>query len=36
VVKSRELLQLAQAPLHALDGRSVIGDATTLVDFLRN
>jgi len=36
VVKSRELLQLAQAPLHALDGRTVIGDATTLVDFLRN
>ncbi len=36
VVKSRELLQLAQAPLHALDGRSVIGDATTLLDFLRN
>jgi len=30
VVKSRELLQLAQAPLHALDGHTVIGDATTL------
>lgn len=36
VVKSRELLQLAQAPLHALDGRTVIGDATTLVENLRN
>ena len=33
VVKSRELLQRLQAPLHALDGRTVIGDATTLVDF---
>jgi len=33
VVKSREVLQQAQAPLHALDGRTVIGDATTLVDF---
>ncbi|AXQ31639.1 SDR family oxidoreductase [Solimonas sp. K1W22B-7] len=27
---SRELLQLTQAPLHTLDGRSVIGDAMTL------
>jgi NAD(P)-dependent dehydrogenase (short-subunit alcohol dehydrogenase family) len=27
---SRELLQLRQAPLHALDGTTVIGDATTL------
>jgi len=35
VVKSRELLRLAQAPLHALDGQTVIGDATTLVDFAR-
>jgi len=33
VVKSREVLQMGQAPLHALDGRSVIGDAMTLVDF---
>ncbi|WP_029922632.1 SDR family NAD(P)-dependent oxidoreductase [Nevskia soli] len=33
VVKSRELLQRLQAPLHALDGLTVIGDATTLVDF---
>ncbi len=33
VVKSREVLQMRQAPLHALDGRSVIGDAMTLVDF---
>ena len=32
-VKSRELLQRLQAPLHALDGLAVIGDATTLVDF---
>jgi NAD(P)-dependent dehydrogenase (short-subunit alcohol dehydrogenase family) len=31
-VHSRELLQSLQAPLHALDGRSVIGDAATLVD----
>lgn len=33
VVKSREVLQMKQASLHALDGVSVIGDATTLVDF---
>jgi len=33
VVKSREVLQMKQTPLHALDGRSVIGDAMTLVDF---
>ena len=30
---SRALLQMAQQPLHALDGRSVIGDATTLIKF---
>ncbi|HSW13575.1 MAG TPA: SDR family NAD(P)-dependent oxidoreductase [Solimonas sp.] len=30
IAKSRELLQLAQAPLHAFDGVTVIGDATTL------
>lgn len=33
VVKSRELLALAQAPLHTLDGKQVIGDATTLAQF---
>jgi len=33
VVKSREVLQMMQAPLHALDGRTVIGDAMTLADF---
>ena len=33
VVKSREVLQMMQAPLHALDGWTVIGDATTLADF---
>ena len=33
VVKSREVLQMMQAPLHALDGSSVIGDARTLADF---
>ena len=33
VIKSREVLQMMQAPLHALDGRTVIGDATTLADF---
>jgi NAD(P)-dependent dehydrogenase (short-subunit alcohol dehydrogenase family) len=33
VVKSREVLQMRQAPLHALDGVTVIGDAATLVDF---
>lgn len=33
VVKSRDVLRLLQAPLHALDGVSVIGDATTLVQF---
>jgi len=31
VVKSRELLQLAQQPLHALDGKTVLGDALSLV-----
>jgi len=31
VVKSREVLQLAQQPLHALDGKTVIGDALSLV-----
>ncbi|MDB5985002.1 MAG: family oxidoreductase [Nevskia sp.] len=31
--KSRELLQQAQQVLHALDGKTVIGDALTLVDF---
>jgi NAD(P)-dependent dehydrogenase (short-subunit alcohol dehydrogenase family) len=30
VLNSREVLQLAQQPLHSLDGLSVIGDATTL------
>jgi NAD(P)-dependent dehydrogenase (short-subunit alcohol dehydrogenase family) len=30
VVHSRRLLQLAQQPLHALDGRTVIGDGMTL------
>jgi NAD(P)-dependent dehydrogenase (short-subunit alcohol dehydrogenase family) len=34
-VNSRELLQRLQAPLHALDGRTVIGDATSLVDWPR-
>jgi NAD(P)-dependent dehydrogenase (short-subunit alcohol dehydrogenase family) len=29
-ISSRELLRLAQAPLHALDGLTVIGDAATL------
>ena len=33
VVKSREVLQMMQAPLHALDGSTVIGDARTLADF---
>ncbi len=33
VVKSREVLQMRQAPLHALDGVTVIGDAAALVDF---
>ena len=33
VVKSRDVLQMMQAPLHALDGRTVIGDAMTLADF---
>ena len=33
VVNSREVLQMMQAPLHALDGRTVIGDAMTLADF---
>ncbi len=33
VVKSREVLRLLQAPLHALDGVSVMGDATTLAQF---
>jgi len=33
VIKSREVLQMMQAPLHALDGRTVIGDARTLADF---
>ena len=32
VVKSRELLQLAQQPLHSLDGKTVLGDALTLVE----
>ncbi len=31
-VNSRELLQRLQAPLHALDGQTVIGDAATLAD----
>ncbi|WP_157217130.1 SDR family NAD(P)-dependent oxidoreductase [Flavisphingomonas formosensis] len=31
VLNSREILQLHQAPLHALDGQTVIGDATTLI-----
>jgi NAD(P)-dependent dehydrogenase (short-subunit alcohol dehydrogenase family) len=31
VVKSREVLQMAQQPLHALDGKTVIGDALSLV-----
>ena len=35
-VKSRELLQQAQAPLHALDGKTVIGDAMSLVNFDAN
>lgn len=30
---SRALLQMAQQPLHALDGRTVIGDASTLIKF---
>jgi NAD(P)-dependent dehydrogenase (short-subunit alcohol dehydrogenase family) len=29
-IGSRALLQMLQAPLHALDGRTVLGDATTL------
>jgi NAD(P)-dependent dehydrogenase (short-subunit alcohol dehydrogenase family) len=33
VVKSREVLKLTQAPLHALDGKTVIGDASSLVSF---
>ncbi len=33
VVKSREVLQMTQSPLRALDGVTVIGDATTLADF---
>jgi len=33
VVKSRDVLQMMQAPLHALDGRTVIGDAMTVADF---
>jgi NAD(P)-dependent dehydrogenase (short-subunit alcohol dehydrogenase family) len=32
VTGSRELLALAQQPLHALDGRTVIGDALTLFE----
>lgn len=32
VVKSREVLQFAQQPLHALDGMTVLGDATTLYE----
>lgn len=32
IIKSREVLQMTQSPLHALDGRTVIGDALTLVD----
>ena len=34
-VNSRELLQRLQAPLHALDGQRVIGDAATLVSWPR-
>jgi NAD(P)-dependent dehydrogenase (short-subunit alcohol dehydrogenase family) len=30
VTKSRDVLQLTQSPLHALDGKTVIGDALTL------
>ena len=33
VVKSREVLQMTQSPLRALDGVTVIGDAATLADF---
>ena len=33
VVKSREVLQMMQSPLRALDGVTVIGDAATLADF---
>jgi NAD(P)-dependent dehydrogenase (short-subunit alcohol dehydrogenase family) len=31
VLNSREILQMHQAPLHALDGKTVIGDAKTMV-----
>ncbi len=30
VLNSREIMQMTQQPLHALDGRTIIGDATTL------
>ncbi|PPE74157.1 2-ketogluconate reductase [Solimonas fluminis] len=33
VTNSRAMLQLAQSPLHALDGRTVIGDALSLASF---
>ncbi|HEY1129571.1 MAG TPA: SDR family oxidoreductase, partial [Roseateles sp.] len=33
VTNSRTMLQLAQSPLHALDGRTVIGDALSLANF---
>jgi len=33
IAVSRELLARTQQPLHALDGETVIGDATTLVNF---
>lgn len=33
VTNSRAMLQLAQSPLHALDGRTVIGDALSLATF---
>jgi len=33
VTSSRAMLQLAQSPLHALDGRTVIGDALSLASF---
>jgi NAD(P)-dependent dehydrogenase (short-subunit alcohol dehydrogenase family) len=32
VMPSRDVLQMMEAPLHALDGKTVIGDASTLPD----
>jgi hypothetical protein len=32
VMRSRDVLFLLDAPLHALDGKTVIGDANTIPD----